>query len=185
MENIRKIWKMKKYSDFKEIRTSDIQEHHGLGNESFIRFSNLQLLNPPLYIHMCGITPPTKDYYIKRFPLTTNVLEYVVSGEGHVIVNGIQHKVSAGQCYLLKRGENAEYYADSLNPFQKLWVNFNGSFASQIIVQYNINDTVYKNVDLSDLFQQLFDLEHSATDLSDTQFELSQKKFLTPHALLH
>jgi len=163
---------MKHYLDYSQIKKRDIGEFHGLGNETFVKFTNLFNLSCPIYVHMCGITYPTADYYIKRSPVTTNILEYVVSGEGHVTVGGVDHRVTAGQSYLLKVGEHAEYYADPQNPYKKLWVNFNGPLASELISHYKLRDTVYCNVDLTELFEKLFALETISYDVADVHFDM-------------
>ena len=165
---------MEKYSDTgistKHISSDDIQSFNGLQNETFISFDIAQGMNFPLRVSMCGITYPTKNYYIKRSPVRGFVLEYVISGQGYVIVDGKKHMVSAGNCYLLKMGEQCEYFADESNPYHKLWVNFYGSFAHDIVSKYQLIDTVYF-CNLNGEFEKLFKLEEISTSLSVIHFK--------------
>ena len=167
---------MEKYSDngtsTKYISSDDIQFFRGLENETFINFDTSQGMNFPLRVTMCGITYPTPEYYIKRFPVRGYILEYVVSGKGYVVVNGKKHIVTAHDAYLLKIGENCEYYADKNDPYKKLWVNFYGPFAQDIVTEYGLKETVYK-CDLSALFEKLFDTEKVSTVLSEVHFKLA------------
>ena len=173
------MWKiliMEKYSDdgvsTKYINPDDIQAFSGLENETFIPFSISEGLNFPLRLSVCGITPPTPNYYIKRFPVKGFVLECIVEGKGYVVVNGNKHTVTKGDCYLLKMGENCEYYSDKKNPYKKLWVNFYGPFAHDIVTRYQLTDTVYK-CDLTESFKKLFDLEKTSTILAAIHFKAS------------
>ncbi len=167
---------MQKYSDkeksLKTISSRDIQKFCGLQNETFINFDVSEEKNFPLRSSICGITYPTSDYYIKRFPVRGYVLEYVVSGKGYIVVDGKKYCVMAGNSYLLKMGENCEYYADKDFPFKKLWINFYGDFAQDIIYRYELKDSVYL-CDLSDLFEKLFELEKISTTLSVIHFKLA------------
>lgn len=172
MRNILSKHTLEKTNPFK-TQITDILEIKGTGNERIIQFDTADITSLPLYISFCGITYPTENYHAKRFPVRGFILEYVVGGKGYVIVNGKKHTVSTGDSYLLKIGENCEYYADKENPFQKMWVNIFGSFAHDIVELYQLNNTVYKNTDLTDLFERLYAIEKISTDLSVVHLKIS------------
>ncbi len=151
----------------------DIQKISGTENEEFIVFDTSDGTDFPLRISVCGITPPSPNYYIKRFPVRGFILEHIVEGKGYVVVDGKKYTVNKGDTYLLKIGENCEYFSDKKDPYKKLWVNVFGSFAHEIVSQYQLKDTVYQNVDLSDLFEKLFALEHVSTVLSVVHHKIS------------
>ncbi len=164
---------MKKYENFNLIQKFDIQEFSGLETEVSTHFLNSIEKSYPLSSTCCGITYPTPNYYIKRSPATIFVLEHIISGKGYVVVNGEKHTVTAGDTYLLKPTENCEYFADKQDPFKKIWVNFKGSFARELISQYQLQDTIYHNVDLTPCFKQLFKLEEISTDLDIIHYDLT------------
>ena len=162
---------MKKYENFNIIRQFDVSNYKGLDKEVITHFENPQGLIFPLSISCYGITYPTPNYYIKRFPVRNFILEHIVSGKGYIIINGKKTEVSAGDTYLLKSGENVEYYADPNDPYQKLWVNFNGDFVREMINLYKLRETVYKGVDLCPLFEKLFKLEDISVNFAQIRFE--------------
>lgn len=159
--------------DHSKTQITDVLEVQGTHNERIIQFSAVDAASLPLYVSFCGITYPTENYHIKRFPVRGFILEYVVGGQGYVVVNGKKHTVSTGDSYLLKIGENCEYYADKNKPFQKMWVNVFGSFAHDIVDLYQLKATVYKNTDLTDLFERLYAIEKISTDLSVVHLKIS------------
>ena len=164
---------MKKYENFNLIQNFDIQEFSGLETEVSTHFLNSIEKSYPLSSTCCGITYPTPNYYIKRSPATIFVLEHIISGKGYVVVNGEKHTVTTGDTYLLKPTENCEYFADKQDPYKKIWVNFKGSFARELISQYQLQDTIYHNVDLTPCFEQLFKLEEISTDLDIIHYDLT------------
>ena len=164
---------MKKYENFNLIQKYDIQAFSGLDTEESTHFLNSIEKFYPISSTCYGITYPNPNYYIKRSPNTAFVLEYVISGKGYVIVNGKKNIVTAGDTYLLKPTEKCEYFSDKTTPYKKLWVNFKGPLAQEIISQYQLNDTVYKGIDLSENFEKLFKLEEISIDLDIVHFDLA------------
>ena len=163
---------MKKYKDYDIIKKHDIQEYRGLENEILTHLTHPRTTALfPLNVSCFGITYPSKDYYIKRFPVRGYVLEYVTSGKGYIVVNGKKELVQGGDTYLLKQGENCEYFADPFDPFEKMWINFYGEFPQHIISAFQIRETVYKNVDMAPFFHKLFKLEKISTDFTEIKFE--------------
>ncbi|MBO4573542.1 MAG: helix-turn-helix domain-containing protein [Clostridia bacterium] len=162
---------MEKYTTFNIIRQHDIQEYGGLETEIITHFHNPQGRTFPLSLSCFGVTFPTPDYYIKRYPVRGFILEHIVSGKGYVVIDGKKHTVSEGDTYLLKSGENCEYYSDKKNPYKKLWVNFSGEFPRSLISLYQLKDNFYKNVKLDDLFEKLYAIENISTDIALVRFD--------------
>ncbi len=110
----------------------------------------------PFYIELAGITYPDPTYEIYRERSDFYVLEYIIAGCGHVNVNGQHFTVSAGDVYLLPLGCNCHYYADSLTPYTKVWMNVNGELCRQLLNIYNLHNKYhYENVNLYPLFEKL------------------------------
>lgn len=94
---------------------------------------------PPLKIELAGITYPDPAYRITRSDANIFVIEYVIDGEGYVLFDGEMHHVSADTVYLLTAGERHEYYADSVSPFSKIFLNVSGSLCEQLIMAYGLS----------------------------------------------
>jgi len=164
---------MKEYENYNFIRKFDIQEYGGLETEASLHFLNFVEKSYPITYSCCGITYPTPKYYIKHYPCPVFVLEHVISGKGYVIVNNKKHTVKAGDTYLLKPTENCEYFSDKNNPYQKIWINFRGPLAYELVSQYNLQDTIYTNVNLAPCFEKLFKIEEISVDLDIINFKLA------------
>lgn len=98
---------------------------------------------------LSGITYPDVNYRIKRSKPNFNVLEYVINGEGYVIANGKKYRAETGDVYILKDGEDCEYYSSPENPWKKIWLNFYGTSVNSLISLYGLDDvTLIKNTDI-------------------------------------
>ena len=159
---------MKKYKDFNSIRKQEITEFHGLENE--VTFSpHSAVENRPLRLSKFGITYPNSSYYIKRDPAPCFIIEYIVSGHGYLEINGEKHKLSPGDSYMIHYGDFCTYYADKNDPYKKYWLNFSADFFfTEMLKSYKIDDRVFRGMDLSGFFDELFKLE----ELSDSNDEL-------------
>ena len=150
---------MKKYRDFKSIKKQDIQKFSGLENEVLFA-PHPEANKTPFRINRFGITYPNKDYYIKRENSPCFIIEYIVSGCGFLEINGEKIKLSAGDAYIIHPGDKCEYYADKDDPYKKYWINFDTEFFFfELLRAYNVNDRVFRNLDFSDYFEEIFKLE--------------------------
>ncbi len=150
---------MEKYKDFSRIRKQEILEFHGLENE--VTFTPDQAIEiRPIRISKFGITYPNKDYYIKRDPSPCFIIEYIVSGHGYLEINDEKYKLNAGDSYIIHPGDFCTYYADKDEPYKKYWVNFSFAFFfTEMLKSYNINERVFRGMNLSGFFEELFKLE--------------------------
>ncbi len=150
---------MRKYEDFNVIQKQHISEFRGLENE--VTFSPyFEIENIPLRISRFGITHPNENYYIKREPSPCFIIEYVVSGYGYLEINDQKYRVGPGDTYIIHPGDFCTYYADKDEPYQKYWINFaTGFFFTEVLKAYDVNDRVIRGMDLSEFFNELFNLE--------------------------
>lgn len=132
--------------------------------ESFILDSSLRKL--PFYVEMAGITFPDPNYEIKREHSELYVLEYIIAGSGTVEIDGKTFSPSMGDVYLLPLGSRHHYYASKKSPFEKIWMNVNGSLCRQLIELYGLSGKYYfENIDLYELFQKFLQIcEDRETD---------------------
>lgn len=117
-----------------------------------------------ILFQMCGVTYPYRGYYICRPVATVSCLETVRSGSGTVILDGHSYTLGPGDSYLLPEGHGHEYFSDRNNPWEKIWVNFSGSFSLSLLRLWGLEGVcVFRSLDLSDLLLQLQERASGAT----------------------
>lgn len=94
-------------------------------NNFFLTNRHLQDLNPVIAgTHDCdpgyGIQPAIRKY---------TLIHYVFRGKGTLFSGGTAYPVSAGQAFLIREGEVANYRADDENPWYYCWIGFDGSLS--------------------------------------------------------
>ncbi len=116
--------------------------------------------NRPFYIEMTGITYPDPNYHIKRTCSEIYCLEYIIGGEGVVQVdNSINHPVK-GDLYILPKGCRHDYYSVPENPFEKIWMNINGTLCDELIHVYGLMGVlIVKQIDeVYPIFREFLDI---------------------------
>ena len=70
----------------------------------------------------------------ENYVRTYHSLHFVLDGFGTLCVNGKKVILGAGSVFMLKSGEQCEYYPDALKPWSYVWVNF-----AECSSEYDIN----------------------------------------------
>lgn len=100
----------------------------------------------PFNILLAGITYENPDYIISRKNIPYSVVEYVISGCGHIEINGNVYTVFGGDMYILPPNSRHTYYSDDKNPWCKIWFNASGILINSLLRIYGIeNKIVFKN----------------------------------------
>ena len=73
-------------------------------------------------LHAYG--PAVRPYYL---------LHLIEKGEGYIERNGVKTHLSAGHAFLIKPDEVTLYCADEKNPWEYVWIAFDGSFSKSLI----------------------------------------------------
>ena len=125
-----------------------------------------------------GITYPFADYRIRRSAShSITLFEYVLEGQGEVLVNGVWRRAEAGDVYILPAGEAHEYRADQGKPWKKIWVNYVADYIGHLLSAYRVAPGVYHAKEARRSFEELLSL----ADLA----EQSRKTDLRIAALIH
>lgn len=119
----------------------------------------------PLYASAIGISFPDEHYRVKRKMSLTTVIEYIIDGEGYVLMNGNVHKVQKGQVYVLPSGIPHDYYSSQEAPLHKIWINYHGDLPSRLLSEYGIDKWLFEGTPLYYIFERVTDLLSS--DISD------------------
>ena len=114
---------------------------------------------PPFFVELAGISYCTGSYYIEREASTETVFEYVVSGEGTIISDGVRHTAVEGDVYILHQGSNHAYYSDDRNPWVKIFINAKGALPENILAAYGLENTVViSGFKREHLFRELYSI---------------------------
>lgn len=106
---------------------------------------------------LAGITYPNPDYRINRSSSEIYVFEYVISGKGHFEIGGRTLDVGAGHFYCIKKGADLAYYADSDEPYEKIWVNTQGEAVSRLFDYFMLDNLYIAEANVLDLFFEIHD----------------------------
>ena len=124
----------------------------------------------PFYFEITGVSYADKTYHIARKNSPVYIFEYVISGKGTVILNSEAFSVSKGDVYFLQKGSDHEYYADSEQPFTKIWFNAYGDLIENLIKAYNLSNSVV----IKDCGEEIYCLFKEMIELSKMKEELSK-----------
>ncbi len=119
----------------------------------------------PLYASAIGVSFPDERYRVRRKMSRTTVVEYIIDGEGYVLMNGSMHKVQKGQAYVLPAGIPHDYYSSEEAPLHKIWINYHGNLPSRLLCDYGIDKWLFDGESLYYIFERVVDLLSS--DISD------------------
>ena len=127
----------------------------------------------PFYVEMCGVSYCDGSYVIDRKKSGFFVIEYVVSGKGTVIEDGISSVATAGDVYFLRAGRAHHYYSDKSDPWVKIWMNFGGELVRSTIGSYSLDrDTVFHAPELRELFERIVTVSRSDLSPDEVREEL-------------
>lgn len=113
----------------------------------------------PFFVEMCGVSYCDGSYVIERGQSGFFVIEYVVSGKGTVIEDGVSKEASAGDVYFLRAGRSHRYYSDKNDPWVKIWMNFGGELVRTAAESYSLDrETVFHAPELRGLFDEIISI---------------------------
>lgn len=62
-------------------------------------------------------------------------LHIIISGKGYLRSNDLTYTMQAGDCFLYFPNEEQLYYSDEENPWEVLWVHWNGTYLKEFLVE--------------------------------------------------
>ena len=129
-----------------------------------------------------GMTYPDSEYNIDRTarsPVT--VFEYVIEGQGEILLNGKWETVSKGQIYILRSFEEHHYRSIRNDPFKKIWINYVAGYLPVLLDDYGIQSGIYKSENAKAYFEQLIDISKSITVSKNTHYMIAE----CVHKIIH
>ena len=86
--------------------------------------------NTFFYIQEAGYLKSLKPHISKRYNLDSYLFIIVISGKGTITYKNNKYKVKSQDCFLLNCMNNYEHISDEAEPWELLWIHFNGPLAS-------------------------------------------------------
>lgn len=121
----------------------------------------------PFFITEYGRTRIGIPCYQLRLQSPVSCVQYVVSGSGVIVTDTDVYPVQTGDTFLLPEGDTQIYYSNVDNRFERIWLNFKGTLATDLLQTYGIaNVRVFRQTDTKDL---LLDLQNCCKNNTDPQ----------------
>lgn len=74
----------------------------------------------------CGIQKFLMMTHYKYITYQNFVIHYITEGSGYFVINGIEHKLSKGDGFILRKGQEVEYFPDDKDPWKTYWIGISG-----------------------------------------------------------
>ena len=68
------------------------------------------------------------------------VIHYITSGSGLFMINGFDHQLKAGDCFILPADVETFYQSDDLNPWAYYWLGLSGRVINDLFARTALND---------------------------------------------
>ncbi len=133
----------------------------------------------PIHISMAGITYPDADYHIRRPKSSVSVIEYIIEGDGYVMLEGVPHHVKKDTIYFLSAGSDHEYFSDKDTPYTKIFMNIDDSpLSMRLISAFGLTGKFFfEGNGLKSLFEKILITIHS--DMTDGEMQSTFHGILT------
>lgn len=145
-------------------------------------------------IHQSPALPPNALFHLTEYGKTFDktpcyqlrihsqiaCLQYVISGSGIILCDDNVYTVESGDTFLLPMGKNQIYYSNPDNRFVRVWINFKGALAENLLSVYGLNSqTVFKQTNCLAHLTELQDACKKHTDPVEYERETSLAFFKT------
>lgn len=138
----------------------------------------------PLQLLLAGITHPDPTYRIRRRAgENLYVLEYVLSGKGHIHYGEEKFSPAGGDAYLIQPHEANEYFSDKETPWEKIWFNLAGPLPEALTEAYHLHGIIhFPGCDLKKEFFEALQIVRKGGDEFFREFPLAiHRIFLKLH----
>lgn len=146
-----------------------------------------EFLNSSIYITWAGHRYCRGGYSVGPGLLDTYNLIFVISGQGYLKTG--RHKLrdlNPGDLFVLYPKEKYHYYADSENPWELMWISFNGTLAETLLSDVGLtkNSYVMTNILTHSIQRTVQTIINALGDTEDTHRLCAIGQFYTLFAYL-
>lgn len=128
--------------------------HSGNTSEKIVYVDNLNK-SGSLFCTLAGVTSPSPEYKITRYPTKEFIVEYVVSGHGYIETASEALRVSGGTLCIVKKDTNVSFYSDPADPYEKIWLNLDGEMLRKAVDMFIPSDVYTVQANVYDLFLEM------------------------------
>jgi len=114
-----------------------MHEIHGADRCAFIDYNK----SNDFYLFEVGTYVCNPGYSYGPLIRTESIFHYVLSGRGHLILDGKRFDISAHQGFLIPKDCMAYYEADKEDPWQYAWIHVDGPRAAEIYSEVGLTKT--------------------------------------------
>lgn len=122
-----------------------------------------------------GITYPASNYSIRRTNSNICLFEYILEGEGEVLINGEWKKAAAGDFYIMSSGIDHIYRSSECDPWKKLWINYSSDYMPSFLHSYGIESGIFHSEAVKVYFEELIDLPKSDGLSEEIYFRIADR----------
>lgn len=141
---------------------------------------------PYKYILM-GITLPNPRYEIKRewsrkgTSEYLNMIEYIIEGEGEILINGKWHTARAGDVFVIRSTQDQFYRANPKNPWKKIWFNYYANYFDTFLNDCGIETGIYSDINAQRYFETALEIAKEQSFNADNDYTIIE----CIHKILH
>jgi len=128
--------------------------HSGDTGEKIVYVDNLNK-SGSLFCTLAGITSPSPEYKISRYPTKEYIIEFIISGRGYIETAYETVQVSGGTLCVIKKDANVSCYSDPADPYEKIWINLDGEMLRKAVDMFVPSDVYTVRTNVYDLFLEM------------------------------
>lgn len=119
----------------------------------------------PLMFYFCGQEKCVPSHSFGPAIRPHYLIHYILEGEGIYYENGREHKLGAGDGFLITPGTTTYYAADEKNPWEYCWIGFDGYEVKTILKNCGLQDNnVSFHINLPGMRDVLIELNNVFND---------------------
>lgn len=140
--------------------------------------------NAPLNIFLAGITQPNPNYRITHNTSLNDEFdryqfEYVTKGTGYITIDDKTTTIREGDFFFINKCVSRTFYADTHDPWEKIFITVNGPLIDGLVAAYQMNDSLLVlHSDVSQHFQQILKLLQKGNESPYAAYEATAVELL-------
>lgn len=99
-------------------------------NNDFEFITSIGNQTEDLYLSCFGRSATSPEYRYGPATRTYNLIHVILHGKGTLSMNKTEYHIAEGQAFFIPQGITADYYADADEPWEYIWIGYNGSIAA-------------------------------------------------------
>lgn len=130
-------------------------------NNDFEFITNIGHQTEDLYLSCFGRSATAPEYRYGPAIRAYDLIHVILHGKGTLLLNKMEYHISEGQAFFIPKGITADYFADAYDPWEYVWIGYNGSIAAlfdeqagfsidnpvrQLHVETNVFETMLENI---------------------------------------